>query len=62
MHFVRGSRKRLVDVAQVFFRQGYVKASGILLHMGDAACLGPHCRIFPSCCSPANARTVSENF
>ena len=25
---------------QIFCRQGYVKTSGIFLHMGDAACLG----------------------
>ena len=40
MYLVCGSRKRLVDVAQVFFRQEYVKTSGIFLHMGDTACLG----------------------
>ena len=37
---MRRSRKCFIDVMQVFFRQGYVETSGILLHMGDAACFG----------------------
>ena len=37
---MRRSRKCFIDVMQVFFRQGNVETSGILLHMGDAACFG----------------------
>ena len=40
MYLVRRSRKCFVDVAQIFFRQRNIKASGIVLHMGYAACLG----------------------
>ncbi len=40
MYLVCGSRKCLVNVTQIFFCQRNIKASGIVLHMNYAACLG----------------------